>query len=101
MKIAGRPVIQFIDNDSARLGLLRGYSPVMASAELIGMTWQEDIRLEVYSWYGRVASASNPGDSPSRMDWSLLESWGGVQCSPRLAPPPDEWGGWRGTRHGS
>ncbi|CAK0909772.1 unnamed protein product, partial [Prorocentrum cordatum] len=45
-KIAGRPVIQFIDDDSTRMGLLRGFSPASASAGLIGMILQEDVRLE-------------------------------------------------------
>jgi hypothetical protein len=76
-RFAGRYNITFIDNDSARYGLIRGYSPVMASARLINESWLEDARLSATSWFARVPTASNIADSPSRLDFSELERFTG------------------------
>ena len=71
-------MIQFIDNDAARLGVLRGYSPVAASASLIPEIWKLDCELGAFSWHARVASASNPGDAASRLDFTALKALGVV-----------------------
>jgi hypothetical protein len=64
--------ITFIDNDSARFGLINGYSPVMSSAKLINESWLEDARLSASSWFARVPTASNVADAPSRLDFEEL-----------------------------
>ena len=65
---AGRRIFYFIDNDSARHSLIRGYSPARGSCDIV----REFIRLESYeqtwSWFARIPSASNPGDGPSRLE---------------------------------
>ena len=60
--------IYFIDNDSARLALVKGYSPLLSSLSIILECVEFDVAHHSRSWYSRVASPSNPGDSVSRMD---------------------------------
>ena len=66
-KIAGRRVIYFVDNESARIGMVRAYSPVLASMRLILECLKWDYEHESQGWYSRVASYSNCADAPSRL----------------------------------
>ena len=68
----GRRVIVFIDNDSARYALIRGYSPVAASRVLVEQTWQQLARAQAAPWFERVPSTGNPADAPSRGDRQRL-----------------------------
>jgi hypothetical protein len=70
-----RPCIVFIDNDSARFSLIRGYSPVLDSSRIINEVWLFDSRFAVASWYARVPTASNIGDDPSRLVFAVLERY--------------------------
>ena len=54
---AGRRVIVFCDNEAARCGLIRGYSPEPVMRELIAEIWIELARLQVAPWFERVPSA--------------------------------------------
>ncbi len=66
----GRKLICFIDNESAKGALVRGYSPVKASADLIQLIGLEEASRTIFTWYARVPSASNPADGPSRLDFT-------------------------------
>ena len=82
-KLSGRKVIYFIDNDSARLGLIKAYSPVLSSLEIISKCLSWDHIHRSSSWFARVPTASNIADDPSRMDPSLLiEKFGARIVSP-------------------
>ena len=83
--LRNRKALFFIDNDSARLALVRGYSPVLASLDLI----MRGARLDAFSrssaWYSRVPTKSNIADSPSRMVASLVQKlYGASVVQPRL-----------------
>ena len=56
----------YIDNDAARQGLIRGYSPSKASCKLISAAWLEVARLRTMIWFARVPTRSNIADLPSR-----------------------------------
>ena len=86
--LLGRRVIQFVDNDSARYALVKGYSPSLASSVLLSDTWLQDCRLGLFSWYDRVPTASNIGDGPSRLDYEEVVGLGGVWSEPVL---PSSW----------
>ena len=86
--LQGRRVVQFIDNDSARFALVKGYSPSLASSALLSETWLQDCRLGLFSWYDRVPTASNIGDGPSRLDYEEVIQLGGVWSDPVL---PGSW----------
>ena len=66
--ISNRRMICFIDNDSARLGLIKAYSPVLPSLDIISRCLGWDHANNCSSWLTRVPSDSNIADAPSRMD---------------------------------
>ena len=66
-RIRGRSVIFFIDNEGARLGFVKSYSPVEPSLDIISASIQFDVEHEVLSWFARVPSKANIGDDPSRL----------------------------------
>ena len=63
----GRPLVVFIDNDSARFGLVSGYSSVASSAAIILAIWGQLARLGIACWFARVPTVCNPADGPSRL----------------------------------
>ncbi len=75
--LRGRAVLHYVDNDAAKWGLVRGWSPSPASAWLVDRVWAEDARLGTRSWFDRVASESNGADGPSRGDWPHAWQLGG------------------------
>jgi hypothetical protein len=70
--LAGRRAIYFLDNDSARLALVKAYSPVLPSIRIVMSCLDWDFRSNSDSWYARVPTAANISDGPSRMDPSAL-----------------------------
>ena len=77
-KTGGRRVIHFVDNDAARFGLIKEYSPTRSSAWLLSEIWRVEERLGCVSWYERVPSKSNPADGPSRLYFGRLASLPGA-----------------------
>jgi hypothetical protein len=49
--LANKKCIFFIDNEAARIGLIRGYSPVLPSLKLILESAMWDYRFDCKSWY--------------------------------------------------
>ena len=85
----GRRVLWFVDNDAARYGLIKGYSPTRASAWLLSEAWRHDEKSGAVSWFERVPSKSNCADGPSRLDFSRLGGlFGG---GTREVSSPDIW----------
>jgi hypothetical protein len=82
----GRRVLNFIDNDGARFGLIKGYSPTRPSAWLIGEFWEEEAKSQALSWFARVPSPSNCADGPSRLCFDRLKDIKGWRV--RQVPPP-------------
>ena len=80
----GRRVLLFVDNDSARHALIRGGSPSLASAYLVSAFWKAETALLAYAWVGRVLSASNIADSPSRLSFGQVRELGGLPVRPVL-----------------
>ena len=69
-RIAGRNVIVYIDNDSARGALIKGYSPALPSAELLAVCWTELALARANPWFARVPGPSNIADGPSRLEFA-------------------------------
>ena len=82
--LVGEMAIFFVDNNSARDGLIRGYSPVLESCRLIGASAFLDAALGLVPWYERVPSASNIADDPSRLDFTALAAAGAEWSEPDL-----------------
>ena len=61
-RLRGKFVIAFIDQDAARAGMVKAYSPSVANAEIIDLATQAAASFNVFMWFTRVASASNIAD---------------------------------------
>ena len=66
--LAGREVIHWIDNTSAKAALVHGYSGVPDSARLVHAFHSFNLGLGARIWLEWVPSAANPSDEPSRVD---------------------------------
>ena len=75
----------FIDNDSARQALVKGYSNSAASAEILNLVALADVAVPSWTWYSRIPSESNPADGPSRL--RLLPSAENLFAA--VVPTPD------------
>ena len=58
--------LHFLDNAAALSNLVNGSSSVIQGDILIGATWSQIQRLQVFPWFDRVDSKSNPVDGLSR-----------------------------------
>ena len=75
-RLRDRRVIFFIDSDAARLGLVKAYSPVLPSLNIIMECLSWDYANASESWYARVPSSANISDGrlkKSRVSSGLLE----------------------------
>ena len=58
--------VHYVDNDGVADGLIRGMSPVESLRDMLYEFALQESACNFISWIARVASASNPGDAPSR-----------------------------------
>ena len=83
-KLKGRLCIFYIDNESARYGLIKGTSPAKASQELLLENARLDSALGCRCFYGRVPTCCNIADAPSRLDdFELRVVWNSKPVVPR------------------
>ena len=80
--LRGRRVLHFIDNDSVKQSLVRGYSPCLAVCTLLKRFWREEEGCDCVTWYSRVASESNPADAPSRLRFGAFNLFRTVRVEP-------------------
>ena len=66
---AHRRVIFFVDNDSARHALIKGYSPSKSSNDIVKLMVLAERTEQMWTWYARVPTHSNPADDPSRLSF--------------------------------
>ena len=69
-RTARKRVLRFVDNEAARIALVKGASPSPGSNEVLDAFWELEATLSCSSWFERVPSASNPGDPPSRLEFA-------------------------------
>ena len=62
-----RRIIFFVDNDSARQALIKGWSPSRSSTKTIQLMVDAEVSGQTWTWYSRVPTKSNPADDPSRL----------------------------------
>ena len=99
-RITNRSILLFIDNDSAAASLVKGYSPQHDSASIVGEFWLLAASLRSHVYIDRVESKSNIADGPSRNDFTLVKSLGGLWSVPRtgtLGTPSRSPPVWFGT----
>ena len=84
-KLQNRRVMFFIDNESARLALVKAYSPVPASLRIIVDCLRWDQVFDCSAWYARVPTYSNLADGPSRLVYTdELRTLGAKIVSPKF-----------------
>ena len=98
-RLRSRSIILFVDNDSAASNLVKGYSPQVDSAAIAGEFWLHASAIRANIYVDRVESKSNLSDGPSRNEFALLISMGGVWTDPcldgltRPTVDPSQWFG--------
>ena len=69
--------LHFIDNNGALSCLVKGSSSCVGTDSIVGYTWKLVEKLDIFPWFDRVDSRSNPVDGLSRKDlrgpWQLIE----------------------------
>ena len=71
-RLRNRHVIIWIDQNAARQGLIKGYSPSEHSAAVIDSALEALSRVGAFPWFARVPTTSNIADLPSRLKWDEL-----------------------------
>ena len=83
-RMTGHLWLHFIDNDAACATLVRGSSSVLSGELITSMTHELVAKFNVWPWFDRVDSESNPVDKLSRGvmagDWDLVP----ISFPPRL-----------------
>ena len=85
-----RRIVLFVDDDAARYGVMKGYSPSEASAWLLTEMARLDMELGCAVWVDRVASASNPAVGPSRLEFGRVAKLAGGRFQHGEAPMLEE-----------
>ena len=70
--LRNRPAIGWVDNESARLALVKGTSDSQSLRSMARLYHLIETSHPAMMWLERVASFSNPGDGPSRGQASVL-----------------------------
>ena len=101
-------VVFYVDNDSARAGLIKGAGATRMADAIIECFCSRESTLQLKAWFSRVASHSNLSDGPSRLDFSLVERLGcAIKNVPWQTIGPEvlsrliEVGHWRGVNGSS
>jgi hypothetical protein len=91
--LRGRKAVYFLDNESARIALVRSYSPVLTSLKLVMSVAKWDYQNLSDSWYARVPTCANISDGPSRMSLEEMSTIGTFKVVVPLFPDgqPDEY----------
>ena len=68
----GKYVVAYVDNEASRRALIKAYSSTRLGNVILSkfVSLEDNVQWKV--WFGRVASHSNPSDTPSRLDISGL-----------------------------
>ena len=65
--IAQSQVVYYLDNEAAKSAFIQGVGFTDSARKLTTIFDEMENRLSIITWFGRVASHSNPADSPSRL----------------------------------
>ena len=83
--LKGRQVLWFCDNEAARSAVVRSYSPLLDSMQIVRQCAFEDVAAQTTNWYARVPSKSNLADAASRLDFRCYASLGFTKVTPLYA----------------
>ena len=83
--IRHKRVLYFVDNEGARSSMVKAYSPVLVSLQIVMSCLEWDGHNDSLGWYARVPSYSNCGDAPSRLKHNTLDK--GFKVVTPVFPP--------------
>ena len=83
--LTGRQVLWFCDNEAARSAMIRSYSPLLDSLQLVRCCALEDVAAQSTNWYARVPSKSNLSDAASRLDFGCYALLRFTKVMPKYA----------------
>ena len=81
-----RHCIVWFGKDTVRAAIVRGYSPILESAEIVSACWKAAASAPTFMWVARVPSAANVADRPSRGQVPVGDGYQEVR-----AVVPDSW----------
>ena len=96
-ELQGRKVIHWIDNTSALASLIKGYSGLPDSAQIIHAFHAHNMGLKCRVWFEYVNTKANIADEPSRGEFTLLNELKSKErdiVHPELAAFDDDAGLW-------
>ena len=67
--LANSLVVVFLDNEAARSAYIQGTAATVAGRTLLKQFTAMEAEHNFFPWFGRVPTASNPADRPSRMSF--------------------------------
>ena len=70
----------YLDNDAARAGLTKALGATRHAEAIVHQIMSLESEIRNKPWYGRVPTASNISDDPSRLECSHLDSIGCQRC---------------------
>ena len=81
--LAKAQTVWYIDNESARMAMIRGTGETRYSSNFINFFVSLECKEQFKSWFARVPSFSNIADGASRLECQQLLSLGAVQTTLR------------------
>ena len=81
-ELAFRRTLLFVDNNSARGGILKGRSNSPTMDDLVKAFYAREAKTPSFWWIERVPSKSNPSDEPSRFEGRAAAKRWKATCQP-------------------
>ena len=78
--LANSQTVFYLDNDAARAGLTKALGATQLAEAIVHHVTSIESEICNKPWYGRVPTASNIADDPSRLDCQYIESLGCQRC---------------------
>ena len=78
-RISLAQVCWYLDNEPSRSAFIKGHGATVIAGTMVGAFIDEEMRLQVKTWFARVPSLSNLADSPSRLEDSFVVHLGAVK----------------------
>eukprot|EP00435_Cladocopium_sp_Y103_P036636 s3745_g9.t1 len=74
-------VCWYLDNDAGRSAFIKAYGATQIADGMVAAFTEQEMELQIKSWFARVPSASNIADAPSRNEDSFLRDRGAVKVA--------------------
>ena len=79
-RVVNCQTVFYLDNDAARAGLTKALGATQRAEAIVHQIMSLESEVRNKPWYGRVPTASNISDDPSRLDCQYIESLGCQRC---------------------